>query len=203
AIKAALKRNEFLRNFFVREISEYSATQLVFCDKTAANERVGDRKRVWVPKGQKRVNPLPFSEGEKYSILPAFTVDGFLCQDIIQGSFTTGLFFYFVRDILLPQGNPFPASKSVIIMDNAQVHRHSIIREMIEEAGYKLIMLPPYSPDYNPIEIAFSIMKKWIIRHHIEFVEAIVMGEMDLFLVYAMSTISSRQAESCFKHCGY
>jgi len=137
----------------------------VFCDETAANEQVGDRRRVWAPKGQKRVNALPFSKGEKYSILPAFTLDGFLCYNILQGSFTAAMFFYFVHDMLLPQYNPFPASKSVIIMDNAQVHRHSIIRDIVEEAGCKLVMLPPYSPDYNPIEMAFGVMKKWIARH--------------------------------------
>ena len=132
----------------------------MFCDETAANERVGDRKRVWAPKGKRRVNPLPFSKCEKYSILPTFTVDGFLCHDIIQGSFTTARFFIIIRDILLPQCNPFPASKSVIVMDNTQVHCRPIIREIIESAGCKLVMLPPYSPDYNPVEIAFSIMKR-------------------------------------------
>ena len=192
-----------MRNFFVREISEFDATQLVFCDETTANERVGDRRRVWAPKGQKRVNTLPFSKGEKYSILPALTIDGFLCYEILQGSFTSAMFFYFVRDILLPQCNPFPASRSVIVMDNAQVHRHSIIRDMIEEAGCKLVMLPPYSPDYNPIEMAFSIMKKWIARHPIEFAEAVIAGEMDLFFTFAMSTIGSRQAMGFFRHCGY
>jgi len=191
-----------LRNFFVREISEFDATQLVFCDETAANERVGDRRRVWGPKGHKRVNALPFSKGEKYSILPAFTIDGFLCYDILQGSFTAAMFFYFVRDTLLPQCNPFPGSRSVIVMDNAQVHRYPIIRDMVEEAGCKLIMLSPYSPGYNPIEMAFSIMKKWIARHHLEFAEAVVAGEMDLFFTFAMSTIGSRQAMGFFKHCG-
>ena len=113
------------------------------------------------------------------------------------------MFFYFVCDILLPQCNPFPASRSVIVMDNAQVHRHSIIRDMIEEAGCKLVMLPPYSPDYNPIEMAFSIMKKWIAQHHIEFAEAVVAGEIDFFFSFAMSTIGSRQAMGFFRHCGY
>ena len=88
-------------------------------------------------------------------------------------------------------------------MDNAQVHRHPIIREMIESAGCKLIMLPPFSPDYNLVGLAFGIMKKWIARHHIEFAEAVVAGEIDLFLVYAMSIIGSRQVQSFFKHCGY
>lgn len=187
----------------MREISEFDPTKLVFCDEIAANERVGDRRRIWAPKGPKRVNALPFSKGEKYSILPAFTIDGFPCYEILQASFTSAMFFYFVRNTLLPQCNPFPASRSVIVMDNAQVHRHSIIRDIIEEAGCKLIMLPPYSPDYNPIEMAFSIMKQWIARHHIEFAEAVVAGEMDLFFTFAMSTIGSRQAMGFFRHCGY
>ncbi|RPA98658.1 hypothetical protein L873DRAFT_1687042, partial [Choiromyces venosus 120613-1] len=67
----------------------------------------------------------------------------------------------------------------------------------------KLIMLPPYSPDYNPIELSFSVIKRWITRHHLEFAEAIIEGEMNLFFTFAMSMITETQVQGFFKHCGY
>ena len=88
-------------------------------------------------------------------------------------------------------------------MDNAQVHRHLIISDIIEEAGCKLSMLPPYSPGYNSIAMAFIIMKNWIAQHHIEFTEGVVAEEMDLCFTFAMSTIESRQAMGFFRHRGY
>lgn len=175
----------------------------MFCDESAANERVGDRRRVWGPRWVKIVHPLPFSKGEKFSILPAFTAKGFLCYKVIQESFNSVIFFYFVRDTLLPHYNQFPARHSVIVMDNCQIHRHPMIREVVEEAGCKLIMLPPYSPDYNPIEIAFGKMKKWIQRHHVEFAEAIVWNQMKLFFSYAISLITDSHARSFFRKSGY
>lgn len=198
-----MERNSDLRDEYACTVSEFQSVQLVFVDESAANERVGDRRRVWGPKGIGTVNPLPFSKGDKYSILPALNVEGFLCQDIIQGSFTTEMFFFFIRDTLLPHCNPFPGRNSVIVMDNCQIHRHQYIQAIIEEAGCKLVMLPPYSPDYNPIEIAFGVLKKWIARHHMEFAEAIIRDEMDTFFLYAMQAVQAKHAQRFFRKCGY
>ena len=55
----------------------------MFCDESAANKRVGDRRKVWGPKGVKRKNLLPVSRSERYSILPALTKEGFLCEEIV------------------------------------------------------------------------------------------------------------------------
>jgi len=203
AIKAAIERNGVLRDAYTYEISVYKPFQLVFVDESAANERVGDRKKVWGPQGTGVVNPLPFGKGEKYSILPAFTEEGFLCQDILQGSFTAESFFLFVRDTLLPRCYPYPGKNSVIIMDNCQIHRGKIIREEIEKAGCILIMLPPYSPDFNPIELAFGVVKKWIARHHGEFAEAIIRDEMPTFFCYALSTITEAHACTFYRKTGY
>ena len=64
-------------------------------------------------------------------------------------------------------------------------------------------MLHPYSPDFNPIELAFGVIKRWITRHYIEFAEAVVEGEMDWFFSFALSTITEKEAEGFFIHCKY
>jgi len=101
AIKAAIKKNGVLRDAYTYEISVYKPFQRVFVDESAANQRVSNRKKVWGPRGTRVVNCLPFGKGEKYSILPAFIEEGFLCQDILQGSFTAESIFLFVRNTLL------------------------------------------------------------------------------------------------------
>lgn len=82
-----------------------------------------------------------------------------MCEEIVQGSFTAAMFFYFIRDTLLPRCNPYPARNSVLVMDNPQIHRHPLIQETTESAGCKLVMLSSYSPDFNPIELAFGVIK--------------------------------------------
>jgi len=88
-------------------------------------------------------------------------------------------------------------------MNNCQIHRSEIIREGIEKAGCILIMLPPYSPDFNPIEIAFGVVNKWIARHHEEFAEAIIRDEMPTFFSYALSTITALHACAFYRKTGY
>ena len=68
----------------------------------------------------------------RYSLLPALSLNGMLYAKIVEGSFTTKLFLQFLNG-LLDRMNPFPAPDSVIIMDNARIHRHPRIRELIEE----------------------------------------------------------------------
>jgi transposase len=86
----------------------------------------------------------------------------------------------------------------VIVMDNLSAHKGERVRELIEAKGCELIYLPPYSPDYNPIEQAFSKLKSYLraacARSQDTLME--VIGE-------ALSTISASDVEGFFEHCGY
>jgi hypothetical protein len=77
------------------------------------------------------------------------------------------MFNDFVRDQILPCCGSYATGEplSVIICDNAKVHHNSELLEMCEQAGVRLEYLPPYSPDLNPIETSFSVLKSWIKRH--------------------------------------
>ena len=74
------------------------------------------------------------------------------------GSCNTELFVAWVKEMLVPELSP----GQVIVMDNASFHKSSIIKEAIEDAGCRLIFLPPYSPDLNPIEKFWANLKRWI-----------------------------------------
>ena len=58
--------------------------------------------------------------------------------------------------------NEWPLPNSVLVIDNASIHKVTGIREMVEERGAHLLYLPAYSPDFNPIELAFSTIKTWL-----------------------------------------
>src|SRR5215469_6939733 len=61
--------------------------------------------------------------------------------------------------------SPYPGERSVLVMDNASIHHNEELVELIESGGAKVVFLPPYSPDFNPIEEAFSAIKAWLCRN--------------------------------------
>jgi len=163
------------------QLSQWTAEQLVFLDESAADERNKDRKFGWAPVGLPAAVSTLFRRSERWSVLPAYTVNGYLAWEVRQGSYTAELFNAFVRDKVLPECSPFPGPCSVIVLDNAPIHRNQVhstkeiddilliylqeLREMCEDAGVLLEFLPPYSPDFNPIEQSFAQLKAWMRKH--------------------------------------
>ena len=99
--------------------------------------------------------------------MPALTVDGYLDWIIYQGSITSHTYIDFVRLKVLPHCYPFASGRerSVLVMDNAKIHYHPDLVRICNEAGVKVEYLPPYSPDFNPIETSFALLKAWIRRN--------------------------------------
>ena len=96
--------------------------------------------------------------------------------------------------------NPFPGKNSVIIMDNARIHHDEALVESVEEVGGKVIYLPPYSPDFNPIETAFSSLKAWFKRYR-DFVE--ICNNHEYLILYALSQTTSDMARNYFAESIY
>jgi len=90
---------------------------------------------------------------------------------------------------------------SVIVMDNASIHHSSRVRELVEGAGRKLVFLPPYSPDFNPIESAFSKVKAFLRR---EGRKLAATGVPDKGIIAAaLASITKQDAAGYFKRSGY
>src|SRR5213080_4707603 len=96
--------------------------------------------------------------------------------------------------------NAYPGDNSVIVMDNARIHHDNELIELLEGLECRVVFLPPYSPDYNPIETAFSIIKSWIKRNH-DFME--VCNDPIYALLVACSQITPQMAQSFFKSSIY
>lgn len=96
--------------------------------------------------------------------MPAYAQDGIVLARVFQGSTDATVFEDFIEQLLPPCGR-FPGPKSVIIMDNASFHRSKRVEQLYYNAGVKLLYLPPYSPDLNPIEEFFAELKALIRRN--------------------------------------
>lgn len=122
----AAQRSPELRALWFRKLANWTADQLIFIDESAANERTSDRKYGWAPIGITPHEIRSFQRSERWSILPAYTMHGFMTWDIKHGSFTAELFEEFIENKVLPRCNPFPGPRSVIIMDNAPIHQSKV-----------------------------------------------------------------------------
>jgi transposase len=106
------------------------------------------------------------------------SIDGYIACNLYRGAIDSERYEDFIRNDVLPQCTPFPGPQSVLVMDNASIHHGEVqifyaidanvkeIRDIIENAGCKLEYLPPYSPDYNPIEYSFSVVKQALKSSH-------------------------------------
>lgn len=136
--------------------------------------------------------------------------------EIIEGAFNTELFTKFIKG-LLEHMNPFPASNSVIVMDNCVIHKAPEIRELIESRcvpnlcfwisnfwrasrGVKLEYLPPYSPDFNPIELAFSLIKGKLRREGQDARSDLTVYEQ---LYRVVACVSAKKCRGFYHRAGY
>jgi len=154
----AAQRSEEIRLAWIGTMGGYNKKQVVFLDESAGNQKAGWRKYGWSRQGYTPVTQELLKRDKRWSILPAYTVDGILLiTKIIQGSIPQEIFNDWIRT--LPLCNPYPGPRSVLILDNCVVHKHVSVQQMCDEAGIILELLPPYSPDFNPIEYMFNTLK--------------------------------------------
>ena len=107
----------------MHKLAGYTAEQLVFVDESALNEHTSHRKYGWAPVGVTPHEYRRFECSERWSVLPAYTIDGFITWEIEHRSFSQKLFGNFIKNKLLPMCSRFPGVRSVIIMDNAPIHQ--------------------------------------------------------------------------------
>jgi transposase len=137
---------------------------------------------------------VPRNRGKNTTLLSSMTVEGMGASLTVEGATTAAVFETYVERVLSPMLRP----GQVVVMDNLTAHKGERVKELIEERGCELLYLPPYSPDFNPIEEAFAkikgILRKAEARSRQALIETI--GQ-------AISAISARDARGFFEHCGY
>lgn len=196
-------QNEVLCISFLSRIIEYSADQIVVLDESAANENCLDRVWGWSPRGVTyRMHKTSKNRGERWSILPAMGINGYLEYDIVQGSYNGDRFHYFVRR-LLAKMNRFPGPRSVLLLDNVKTHYSADLEGLCNEAGVRIEWLPPYSPDLSPIEESFAGLKGWMMKNR-SIGEHFSGSMFGLFLHLAVREFNvASHARGYFRHCGF
>jgi len=96
--------------------------------------------------------------------------------------------------------NPYPAKHSVLVMDNARIHHNDNLIRAVEEMGGRILYLPPYSPDYNPIEFVFLTVKSWLKKYR-DFLNHF--NNPSYVLLVALAQITSDMAKGYFKKSIY
>jgi transposase len=149
-----------LRVAWQAQMQDITAEQLVFIDESLFKQQTGWRLMAYGPIGSPARYADDTARGNTWSILLAYTVDGYLpCTGIRLGFFDGDAFVAWVLNELLPHLRPFPEPRSVVCLDNLNVHLDPQVLAALEEKGCLIRFLPPYSPDYNPIELTFGILK--------------------------------------------
>jgi hypothetical protein len=155
-----------LEDYYNRLLPFYKySEQLIFIDETSKDGRDAVRSRAWSPRGQRAIVSVPFGRGSRVSVLAAFGSKGFMGWKIIDGTFTRQVFHDAFVENVFPLLNPWPLPHSIVVMDNARIHMYPALERVISQAGALLFYLPPYSPQLNPIELGFGLLKRWIQKH--------------------------------------
>jgi transposase len=112
--------------------------------------------RGWAPKGQKLIGKAPFGRWRTQTFLAALRHDRIDAPCVLDGPINGQSFLAYVEQFLLPTLAP----GDVVILDNLGSHKSAAVRKAIRSAGAKLFFLPPYSPDFQPIEQVFAKLKQ-------------------------------------------
>jgi transposase len=199
ASKKAAEQSDALRRVFQARCQQnYTAEQIVAVDESACNERTGDRKYGWSPVGQSVLLSYSMKRSERWSLLPAMTVDGYLAHRIFQGAITAEYLEEFLRNDVLPHLTP---GYHVLLLDNASIHRSPAIVQLCRDYRIQLEYLPPYSPDYNPTKKTFKVLKSWMKRHHQQQDEW-----LDFCFFMELAVLNSCFKVDCrswYRKCGY
>lgn len=145
----------------------YNKEMYVWLDETGCDRRNYMRKYGYALKGQVPQCHRLLVRGERISAIAAIATDGLVSLQLTTGTVNSDIFYDFIRGSVIPQMNPFDgcSPKSIVIMDNCTIHHVSEVKAMFADACIPVFFLPPYSPDYNPIEETFSYVKSYLRKH--------------------------------------
>jgi transposase len=175
-------------------VSERSDPQrLIFVDEMGANTSLSPL-RAWSRRGERAHCSVPRNRGKNTTLLASMSVEGMGPSLAVEGATDREVFEAYVEEVLAPSLRP----GQLVVMDNLTAHKGEGVRELVEGRSCELLYLPPYSPDLNPIEEAFSKMKGILCKAQARNRESLIeaMGR-------ALDAIASQDAKGFFEHCGY
>ena len=182
-----------LRKEFVEALAGADFTRFVFVDETSTHLTYC-RRCGRAPGGQRLQQAVPLHSGPHVTRLAALTPAGPGALLRVNGAVNGDVFAAYLDQVLGPALRP----GAVVVLDNLSVHKGAGLDELAHKYGARLLYLPPYSPDFNPIELAFSKLKTWL-----RTAQARTRDRLEEAICAAAEWISEADAKNWFDHCGY
>lgn len=169
------------------------AEDLVFLDESGSNKALAPRYG-YAPKGERSHGRVPRNRGKNTSILAAMSSQGLVGTMTVEGATNSAVLLTYLQEVLCPALRP----GQIVVLDNLSAHKNEQVREQIESAGCRLLFLPAYSPDFNPIEHAFAKLKQFLRKARARTQEA-----LEAAIAAGLATITAENARGWFKHCQF
>lgn len=146
------------------------------------------------PRGERLVGRTPHGHWKTTTFIAGLRLDGLIAPMLLDGAMDREAFNFYVEHILLPE----LSDRDIVVLDNLSVHKGSETEQLIRDVGAKLLFLPPYSPDFNPIEQVFSKLKALA-----RAAEKRTIDELWTFIGGVLSRFSPQECRNFFINCGY
>jgi transposase len=190
---AATERDEEQRSAWRERLKGVDPRRLVFVDESSTNVALTPRY-ARAPRGKRARGKAPRNWGKNVTLISSISLEGVGASMSIEGSSDTESFGLYLRELLCPRLK----AGQIVVMDNLSVHRSAWVRELIEQEGASVVLLAPYSPDFNPIEEAFSKVKGLLRKAGARTLEGLFEATHR-----ALGAVTSEDARGFFRHSGY
>lgn len=167
--------------------------RLVFLDETGANTKMG-RRYGRAPRGERVVDAVPHGHWKTTTFVAALRSDGLVAPMVIDGAMNGDLFVAYVEQVLVPALR----AGDIVLMDNLSSHKRVAAVRAIQGAGCSVVYLPPYSPDYNPIELAFAKIKA-----RLRAAELRTVDKIERFFGTVHEAFTPGECGNYIRHAGY
>lgn len=166
---------------------------MIFVDETWTKTNM-TRLRGRALSSERLVAKVPHGHWKTTTLIGALGIEGMHSSMVVDGAVNAHVFEAFAEQVLAPQLR----AGDVVVMDNLTSHKGERVRRIIESSGAKLLFLPPYSPDLNPIEMIFSKIKQTLRSKSYRTQESLWRCMQSV-----LDCVTASDAQNCFKHCGY
>lgn len=173
--------------------ARFDPKKLVFIDETWIKTNMAPL-RGWGPKGKRLRAYAPHGHWRTLTFIGALRFDQLTAPCVFDGPVNGACFLAYTEQQLTPVLKP----GDIVVMDNLGSHKGKAVRQAIQKAGARLLFLPPYSPDLNPIEQAFAKIKHWMRGAQKRSVE-----EASAYIGTLMATITPSECKNYFENDGY
>ena len=183
----------------------YNKDMLVFVDESGADRRDSLRKFGYSLRGKRTMSRKLLYRGRHVSTIAALSVSGMLDYRFVDGKVDGAMFRDFVDRHLLRHLMPFNGTNphSIVMLDNCSIHYAEDIVPLMESTGALVIFLPPYSPDLNPIEEAFSSIKSFLKANEVLLQDTVTPNVIEEVITAACANITDKDCQAWIRDSGY